>query len=327
MKNTIILVLSFFIGLLYIISSCGTPNETISTFKIVATLSCPGFAQNVRIDSLNHKLYAFVASGQAGMVIYNVDEPESSYQVAQWMDTINSCWAIATHKNKAYLAYGSKELEIIDIRNLDSLKFLGGFVWPVAYAYDIFVSDTNFAYLAAKQQFIITDISDPTFPNVIYQQQLTSNARSVFVKDSFAYIACEQLGVVVINVKAPPYTIKRIIDTPGNARSVFISDNTCYVADGRDGLVLIDISNPHNPTIISHLTLSGYTNHVFTKDTLAYIACEAAGVSIVNIQDKAHPFLIETIKTTYAKSVYVPDGHYVYVADRDDGLVIIKQEE
>jgi hypothetical protein len=326
------IILFLIIASVALIISCGKPNELTSKFKIISTCADPGYAEAVTIGKINNTNYAFVASGQAGMVIYNIDNPESTYIVTQWRDTLpshtvfSSCWSIAVLNNYAFLAYGSNELEILDASNLDSLIYVGDLTWPAAYAYDISVPDTNFAYIAAKQQFIITDISNLTNPIPVEQHHFPSDIRGVAVKDSFAYIACEQLGIYVINVKAAQYPIVSNCNTPSNARGLFIKDNTCYVADGRYGIVAIDITNPRTPVIIGELPLSGYATHIYVKDTLAYVSGEDAGVSIINVKDNTKPILLETVKTSYARGVCA-DSQYIYVADRDQGLVVIKQEE
>jgi hypothetical protein len=319
MKTLRTLITAFCFSIIYLISSCGKPTEFVSHYKIISETPCPGYAQSISIGNVNNKSYAFVAAGQAGMITYNIDNPESTFIIAQWMDTLNSCWAVAT--------YGNKELEIINIADFDSMYFVGGFVWPVAYAYDIFVPDTNFAYIAAKQQFIITDIQDPSFPSVLDQRHFPSDVRGVFIKDSLAYLACEQLGIYITNIKTAPYNIVGNCDTPSNARGLFVADNTCYVADGRQGIVIIDITDPAASSIIGQLDLSGYANRVYVKDTLAYVACGDAGLKVVNVKDRSNPVLIETIQTSYAKGIYAPAGQYIYIADRDQGLIVIKQEE
>lgn len=325
MKKIKILAIVFIFSLICLISGCGKPNEFIPKFKIISESYNPGYAQSVWVDSINHKNYAFVASGQAGMVIYNIDNPESTYIVAQWMDSMNTCWDVTTLKGYAYLAYGKRELIVIDSQNLDSLRYIDECSWPTpGNSYDIFIQDTSNIYIGVQDRLLIAPVSAPAYPE---EYDPPHYVRGVFAVDSFAYLACEQLGVYIMNVKTTPRKIIGMCNSPSNARGLFVSDNTCYVADGRDGLVIIDITNPRQTQIISELDLSGYANRVFVKDSLAYVACEDAGLSIVNVKNRTQPFLVETVKTSYAKGVFVPDGPYIYVADRDEGLIIIKQEE
>ncbi len=324
------IILFLIITSVVLIISCGKPNEITQKFKIIVTSANPGYAQSVWIGNINNKPYAFMASGQAGMVIYNIDNPEQPQIVAQWCDTTYSSWAITSLSNYTYTASGKRFFEKLDVSNLDSLRFISAFTFQgyTGYAYDISSIDTNFVCVAARERFYLCN-TDPNFPDYI-DITFPNCARGVFVVDSFAYIACEQLGLYIVKVKTSPQLSISILgscNTPSNARNLFVKNNLCYIADGRNGMVIIDVTNPRAAEVVSHLPLSGYACRIFIKDTLAYVACENAGLAIINVKDKNNPILLETVNTSYAKGVYVPNGPYIYVADRDQGLVVIKQEE
>lgn len=323
-KNWKLTIIIFTVLIITIFLNCREPIDTEQKYKIIAEATNPGFPQKIMIRTINNQTLALIASGQAGLVIYNVTNPESPQIVTQWMDTLNTCFAVASQGDYVYLAYGKKELEIINIKRLDSIYTVGMFEWPAAYAYDVFAQDTNFAYVAAREQFIVSEITDPVYPNVLGQYRFPSNIRSVVVKDSFAYLASEQLGVYVMNIKSNPRVVVDACDTPNNARHLFVRDSICYVADGRGGLVIINTRNPRSNYIISDINLNGYAQHVFVKDSLAYVACGDAGLAIVNVKNITTPTLIETVKTSYCRSVVVAENNNIYVADRDRGLIVIK---
>ncbi len=313
----------------FVLANCKKVIEN-QNFYIVSKISNPGYAQSVYVTKLNNKPYAFVASGQAGLVIYDVDNIEQPQVKAQWMDSINTCWSVTTKNNYAYLAYGSKLYVKLNIANIDSIRVAACFtsLGFVAYAYDIFATDTNYISIAGRERFMIYDLTDPIFPD--YRTLWFPRCvRGVFVVDSLAYLACEQLGLVIVNTKFAPQMSCNLVsskDTPSNARGVFVKDNTAYVADGRFGLVIIDVSIPISTVICGKIDLPGYAHRVFVKDTLAYLACGDAGLCIVNIKQKDKPFLVETVNTSYAQGVFVNDQDIIFVADRDEGLIIIKQK-
>ncbi|MEO0077016.1 MAG: hypothetical protein ABIK19_05070 [candidate division WOR-3 bacterium] len=322
-KNILPYVSLFLI--IFLISNCGKPIEKIAQFKIVSQCPNPGYAQSIWVDTINNKHYAFLASGQAGLVIYNIDNPESTYIVNQWLDSINSCWDVTTLHGYAYLAYGKRELIVLDARITDSLQYVDEYNWPFpGNSRSIFIQDTSYIFVGALDRLLVSAVATPAYPD---EYNPPSNVRGIFIVDSFAYIASEQLGVYIMNVLTTPRRIINLCNTPSNARGVFADEHYCYVADGRNGLVIIDVTNPYQPSIVSQLSLSGYANKPFVKDTLAYVACGEAGLAIVNIKDITNPILVEYVETSYAKSVYVTKDNYIYLADRDLGLVVIKQEE
>ncbi|MDW7988304.1 MAG: hypothetical protein RMJ65_06355, partial [candidate division WOR-3 bacterium] len=169
---------------------------------------------------------------------------------------------------------------------------------------------------------------DPRYPEILSPHALfPSNVRSVVVKDSFAYLALEQLGVYVMNVKATPRVVVGGCDTRSNARHLFVKDTLLYVADGRGGLAILNIKDPRNIVPVATLKLSGYAQKVFVKDTLAYLACGDAGIAIVNVKNPTTPQLVEYVSTSYAKGIWVDVHGNIYVADRDLGLLVIKPNE
>jgi hypothetical protein len=296
-------------------------------FKIISQTPNPGYPQSLVVTNTQDSSYAYLASGQAGLVIYNVTNPYEPQIRAQWLDTLYSVQGVTVQNNYAYLACGKTIFNIVDLNNFDSLRIVNqiNFAWMAAYGYDVYLEDTTYLYIAAREKFLVADISDPVYPEVLSPHSIfPSNVRSVVVKDSFAYLALEQLGVYVMNVKTTPRVVVGGCDTPSNARHLFVKDTLCFVADGRGGLVIINIKNPRAPQKLASLKLSGYAQKVFVKDTLAYLACGSAGVAVVNIKDPEIPTLVEYIPTSYAKGIFVNDLGYVYVADRDLGLIIIK---
>ncbi len=323
-------ILSFV--LLSLLLHCGEPQIIESKFTIISETSNPGYPQSLVIKELHNQRLAFVASGQAGLVIYNVDNPEQPTIVGQWMDTLNSCWSVTLFENYAYLSCGRKLLVRLEIVRTDSIitnyEILSGIIL-IGYAYQNAVIDTNLICIAGRERFFILNITDPNWPTYAYLN-FPNNARSLFVVDSIAYLACEQLGVYTIKIKSTPQVSAEILgscDTPSNARHLFIRDTLCYVADGRNGLVVLNIRNPQSPFQVGNLKVDGYAQNVYVKDTLAYLACGDGGLKIVNIKNPTQPLLIETVKTNYAKGVYVTIDNLIYVADRDRGLLIVKYVE
>ncbi|MEO0073023.1 MAG: hypothetical protein ABIK10_06325 [candidate division WOR-3 bacterium] len=312
--------------LITLIITCGQPRETEPLYKIIAQVPNPGYPQSLIINAN----YAYVASGQAGLVVYDVSNCSVPVFRAQWLDTLYPVFGVTIRNNYAYLASGKTIFNILNISNLDSIKLVNeiNFAWIAAYGYDVFTTDTNYLYIAAREKFLIADVSNPAYPEVLSPHALfPSNVRSVVVKDSFAYLALEQLGVYVMNVKTNPRVVVGGCDTPSNARHLFVLDTLCYVADGRGGLIIINIKNPRNILPVATLKLSGYAQKVFVKDTLAYLACGDAGLAIVNVKIPMAPQLVEFVPTSYAKGVWVDQQENIYVADRDLGLVIIKSNQ
>ncbi|MEO0093616.1 MAG: hypothetical protein ABIK67_05105 [candidate division WOR-3 bacterium] len=294
----------------------------IERYRVVSSIKTYGYAHDVFVDDP----YAYIADGQAGLTIVDIEEPSSPTFVANIMDTTHEAWGVVVEEDYAYVAYGSMELWIVDVSDLDSLYVIGSLSYPTpASGYDICVRD-SLDYIAAMSQFIIASIADPRYPDLLFQDLFPANVRGVALIDSFALIACEQLGIYIYNIQNPRNAnIVAWFDTPGNARDVFCQDSFAFVADGSEGLIVVNIKDKRTPTLVTTLDLPGYARKISIVDNWLYIALGDSGLGVIDITNPKAPKLEAIVKTGYAYSVFATED-YIYVACGRDGLKIIKKE-
>ena len=214
----------------------------------------------------------------------------------------------------------------MSIARLDSLKLLTNISYNAGTGYDVFARDTLWAFVANHTSYLMCDVRDVNFPQVRSEPHVAVRASAV--QDSFACLACEQLGVIVARVSmAPAVTPLSTIRTLGNARGVAMSAGKCYVADGRAGLTIIDIADSANPAIIGNCPIPGaYANKVVVSGTRAYVAAGTAGLAVVDVADPAKPVLVSVLKTPETKAVWVTTAGRIFATDRDWGLLVIERE-
>jgi hypothetical protein len=293
----------------------------IERYRIVSQTQTHGYAHDVFV----REPYAYIADGQAGLTILDVEEPQEPAIVGNIMDTTNEAWGVTVEDGYAYVAYGRRTLWIADVSNIDSLKAVGwlGYMSP-AFGEAIRVRD-SLAYIAALSQFNIVNITNPRSPILLYQRLFPASVRGVTLIDSFALISCEQLGIYIFDVRLDSLKIVGWFDTPGNARDVFVQDSLAFIADGADGLVIINIKDKSNPQHVCSIDLPGYARKIYIVDNLLYVALGDSGLGVVDITNPVEPKIDAVIKTGYAYSVF-PLGDYLYVADGKDGLTIVVKE-
>lgn len=317
-----------FLFIILLVITCKRPDVSEQgQFTIVGTCELPGYAQD--LDILGE--YAYVANSQAGLQIVNIADPASPYSAGGYENTQENAVAIAVRDSFAYIGLSSGAgLLVLDIRNPsapDSEWYVGedgGYT-----EYDISAPpDTFYIYIAAHDFFIVENCSTQ-FPYYEQRTGTPGTARGIFIGNSYAYLACEQMGLNIYFAARPDTGIPIFIgsiDTPSNARDVFVVDDYAYVADGRAGLVIINVADPENPQIVDTYDTPEYANDVFVDGDYAYIADGDGGVQIIDISIPEEPMLYASIETSYANAIYVRDG-LVYVADRDMGLIVIEEEE
>ena len=306
---------------------CGRPEvqEPITDFTIIGECPLPGYAKKVElVDNL-----AYVADGQGGLQIVNISNPESTYVVGQYVSdrNVNSVAVRDTFAYIALLSSTSGGLVVLNIADPAVPLFVGQD--PTIYAYDVAApqNDTMYAYVAARYWFHVEDVYTlPQYPTYARRFTTPGNTRAVFVVDSLVYLACEQMGLQIINL-AKPDTLALVgwIDTPSNARHVYVHDNMAYVADGRGGLIIIDVADSDNPVLIQQYDTPEYANAVFISNDKAYIADGDGGVYVIDVSNPEDPISYGNFETSYANHTYVRNDT-VYVADRDRGLVIVVEE-
>jgi hypothetical protein len=126
-------------------------------------------------------------------------------------------------------------------------------------------------------------------------------------------------------------------DTPSSALAVFAKGGYVYVADDYGGLQIFDLPDtipafdhdaPYEaiPELISSLNTSGRTKDVHVVNNYCYLADGSGGLKIIDITNPASPVFLAAYSTPYAYGVWA-DENYIYIADRDNGLMIFENGE
>jgi len=294
----------------------------VERFRVVASVKTQGYPHDVFVRGSR----AYVADGQAGLAVFDISNPEAPQFLGSKMDSLNEAWGVTADDSFAYVAYGYKELVIVDVRRTDSLSITGvlEYLQP-GYGYDIALQD-SFVYVAADAQFVKINVANRRAPGLVFQGYYPRDCRGVALQGGHAYLACGQLGTALWRTDtAPAYQVGGM-DTPGNARGVAVSGGYEYIADGREGLMIVDVSDPARPSTVGSLALSGYALTVAVQDSIVCVACGDGGISVVNAAQPANPRLVARVDTPHCVGVFIAGG-YVFGGDRDLGLVVIKQEE
>jgi len=120
------------------------------------------------------------------------------------------------------------------------------------------------------------------------------------------------------------YPVVGWLDTPGFTEDVTIHPNlpVAFLACGTGGLVIVDYSDTANVTIVGSYNTGGYAKEVVYMENKAYVTTELRGLQIFDVSNLYLPVRIGTVETKFAMAVAL-DNKYVYVADEQEGLIII----
>jgi hypothetical protein len=187
---------------------------------------------------------------------------------------------------------------------VSSLGAVGGGLSVHQMVYDPFPHETGNYFI-------------PDFP-------FPSDANGVFMNDNYLYIACGIAGLMTFDFSDVynPELIS-VFNLEGSSLSVFASGDYAYVAADRAGIYVVDVTDKGNPAVASRINTSGRTKDVHVVDNYAFIADGSGGLKVIDVSAPDSAQFIAAYDTPYAYGIYA-DSNYVYICDRDEGLMIFE---
>lgn len=129
--------------------------------------------------------------------------------------------------------------------------------------------DADYIYGAAQQRGMV--IYSKEDGSLISELPLYGEAQKLVVRDGYAYVACRQGGLQIVDVRDPqnPVKVAQYL-TSGYANEVDYHNGTLALSSGGGGAYVFDVRNPAAPALIQRVTEVGYSNAVkFKGDKLA----------------------------------------------------------
>jgi len=312
----------------------GNPADggNLDGYRIVGTLAIGGYAEDLKV----YGDLAVIAAGQQGLVLADVTVPAAPalLGVGESLYEATGC-DYAPTDSLAYMTDGSVGAVVFDARdpvNLVNLTSCQGtrtrdlevVEWTPGLLHYIFAADGEGGFRVWELRYY--PAYHAWFGNGVYQADTQGSARGVCVRDGVAFVAAEQMGLVMFDVSDPDGPVPLgTVDTPGDAQAVAASGQYAFVADWRAGVQVVDVSDPMAPEIVATVDTPGMAVGVFRHGDLLYAACHTGGVVVFDVTDPEAPVPAGSIGTPYANAVVATDTN-VFIADRDWGLVVAEEE-
>ena len=161
--------------------------------------------------------------------------------------------------------------------------FLGSYsLPPFPNAVEGFDFDSLYIFLTGAQRGLY--IADKNSGNIISETNTPGQALAVKVIENYAYIACKEAGLQVIdisNVENPELIYS--FDTSGYAQSVDVEEDYLVVGSGGGGVYLFDISEKHHPLFLDRVDnyYIGYTYKAILNNGEVFVATKIGVVKLI----------------------------------------------
>lgn len=313
-------------------------DEPPSGYRLVAAFAIEGYAEDVEVAGD----LVLIAASQGGLVLVDVSDPANPSYLGMGPTGFGATGcAYAPQDQIGYVTDGSRGAVLyrmdsavpVDSAAPEEVGYCEG-----TSTQDIVVVET----LPGRLHHVfgadgIGDLRvwtatynagyDLWFGNQLNSPSTPGSAHGICLQDTLVFLAMEEVGLTIFDVSSPgaPQEIGHV-DTPGEARAVAVDGSYAFVADWRQGLVVVDISDPTGPVIVGSAETDGNADGIFYREGLAFVADHAGGLLVFDVSDPTAPERAGYFETPFANAVFVT-GDYVFVADRDWGLVILEEDD
>ena len=307
------------------------PGDGTGGYRIVGTLAIEGYAEDVEVSGT----LCLVAASQGGFVLVDVSDPANPEHLSTGATPhpATGCAYVASD-SLAFVAVGTPGVSVYDVSDLLNPVWQsngqGAFtrdvvtreVTPGDY-HEVLTAD---AYGIRTQECYYHEVHETWYFRQAVAEGAAGVARGICAHGNLALLAIEELGLSIYDV-ADVSNVLYLggVDTPGEARAVAAFGDYAYVADWRKGLQVVDISDPSSPEIVASADTEGMADGICYYDGKVYVAAHTGGLRVFDVSDPTDPRAAGSLETPFANGVFVKDS-YVYVADRDWGLVVAEEE-
>jgi hypothetical protein len=313
-------------------SPVSADGEQPSSYRLVATFGIEGYAEDIEVAGD----LVLIAAGQGGLVLVDVSDAANPAYLGMGPTGFSATGcAYAAQDEFGYVTDGSRGIVIYDLADPAApaevtycegtrTRDMAVDVVTPGQLHRVFGADGEGDLRIWKVEYF--EQYQTWFASQIGHASAAGSARGICLHDTLALLAMEEIGLAIFDVSSPGSPVKiGHVDTPGEARAVAADGEYAYVADWRKGLAVVDISDPTSPAIVGSAETDGNAEGVFYRDGEAFVADHAGGLLVFDVSAPGSPTRSGYYDTPFANAVWVTDD-YVFVADRDWGLVILEED-
>lgn len=287
---------------------------------IVRRIPIPEFARRTCIEGERLFILNFpIHNPDWGLFAFDISTPQSPELISEHQIQIIE---MAVVGNNLY-AVCSDSFRIIDISNIDTLRYLSAIYLPDAR--NISISNNRAFFTESDSLFTVYDVSNPSEPRLLTQLDLPVRVTFDFkVEENYAYITTWNLNILLCDISRifEPRIIGNILepyvtwDVYSDGRYAFILDDKIKkweIAFARDyHTQAIFVQNPEHPVEMGSFSVNGKLCAYY--EGYLYCAAGNAGMKVYNVTRPWQPREVGVPYTHSCVTDIACEGDYAYLA-------------
>ncbi|MEA3363801.1 MAG: hypothetical protein U9Q61_11110 [Thermodesulfobacteriota bacterium] len=275
------------------------------------------FVENL-YDSVIQQQRLYVAT-EGGVSLYGLTDPAHPELLRRWAD-FGSANKIFAGLENIYVSDNFSGLRIINSENESSPGYFNLTINPrtvVEIPDYLFVAGSNRGLLIVDRKLLLMRQAVKTI-------QTQGSARDLFIKNNWMYVANSRDGVSLHDLDAEGASFTTLSTQWGASLAAY--NDLLFVAQAKEGIKVFDISTLGQPEVIAIWPNLQAMSLAAAADEYLLLSKGIHGVELVDISDLHHPVVRDVLSDIHALDVAL-DGHFVYIASKNEGLMIYELEK
>lgn len=239
-----------------------------SNLEVVGSDANTAYASDVSVSGG----FAYVASNYFGLKVVDVSTPTNP-QCVGTADTPGWTRDVALAGSYAYVADGNWGLQVIDVQTPSSPVIVGNADTPGDAGGVAVDAAKGYAFVADWDNLQIVDIQSPANPQIV-ASAAAYQAMDVALYEDHAYVACNALGLSIVDVSTPasPGPVATVDPISSYAKRVYVTGDRAYVAWVNWGVYVFDVTTPLDPQAIGFFSTAVSTRDVAVVGPHCFVA-------------------------------------------------------
>jgi hypothetical protein len=254
--------------------------------------------------------YLYVADGAAGFRVVDVSDPSAPVGRGV-LDYVEEPLDLSATGTKV-LAGDVDGFRLISVTNPDNPLELGRVDYVIVRGV---AAQGTTLYLATSRGLQVVDLTRPDGEQLVAVGADLASAWDLELVGNRAYIAHDDLGLVIYDITTPTAPVKLGSYVTANVLEVRVVGTTAYVAASTTGLHVVDVSNPASPAFVGGVDPPGTATGLDVSGGHAYLASGSAGLHVISLAVPSSPAVVGTLDTAGSAADVRVTGTVAFVAD------------